>query len=130
MYANCINGIKWSNATVISDKWEDGSEWNTGNSGGARIDINGSNIHVVWYDDTDGIWGDDLEIMYTIVTLTSGNGKIYVPGSGGGGGGSSSTKSSGENIPGYDIYILLGVIALFSIVFRLTYLKKLNIFKK
>ena len=61
MYAS-NDGSGWSNATVISD---DITNWNDGESSypSLAVDINGT-IHVVWKDDTDGIWGTDEEIMY------------------------------------------------------------------
>ncbi len=68
MYAN-YSGSGWSNATVISDIYG----WNNDISSRPRItvDING-NLHVVWYDYTDGEWGDDVEIMYTNYSSASG----------------------------------------------------------
>ncbi len=68
MYASYIDGIGWSNATVISD---DNTNWNNGYSGSPKITIDNSNrIHVVWYDTTEGFWGYDSEIMY----ISSDNG--------------------------------------------------------
>ena len=59
-----LNEIGYSNITVISDGYM-GSYWNDQSSGTADIAIDPSGIiHVVWVDDTDGIWGDDWEIMY------------------------------------------------------------------
>ena len=54
----------WSNVTVISDGFG-GSYWNVGSSYYADIAVipNG-NVHVVWYDLTDGKWGIDNEIMH------------------------------------------------------------------
>ena len=52
MYANYTVGVGWSNATVISD---DATLWNTGNSFKPAIAVDGTgNVHVVWYDWTDG----------------------------------------------------------------------------
>ncbi|MFX0139176.1 MAG: sialidase family protein, partial [Candidatus Hodarchaeota archaeon] len=64
MYVNyTTNG--WSNATVISDVYG----WNNGASYYPRIATdNNGNIHVVWYDDTNGEWGTDTEIMYVNYT--------------------------------------------------------------
>ena len=62
MYTSSSDGITWSNATVISD---DGTNWNDDSSYNPSIAINSTgNIHVVWYDYTDGDWGTDIEIMY------------------------------------------------------------------
>ncbi|MHA1385560.1 MAG: hypothetical protein ACTSR3_17535 [Candidatus Helarchaeota archaeon] len=65
MYTN-YTGSGWSNATVISDKdpW-----WNNGSSANPSVAVdNNGVIHVVWYDETDGAWGTDTEIMYTNYT--------------------------------------------------------------
>ncbi len=70
MYVNCTNG-KWSNATVISDGYNGEWCWNDGDSVNPDITVDDSNnLHVVWYDDTNGKWGDDYEIMY--VNCTNG----------------------------------------------------------
>ena len=56
------DGTGWSNATIISD---DGTYWNNESSWGPSIGVDGNNnIHVIWTDNTDGIWGSDVEIMY------------------------------------------------------------------
>ncbi|MHA1299026.1 MAG: sialidase family protein [Candidatus Helarchaeota archaeon] len=61
MYAN-YTASGWSNATVISD---DSTGWNTGDSYYPSIAVDNNGIvHVVWYDGTDGAWGNDIEIMY------------------------------------------------------------------
>ncbi|MFX1337925.1 MAG: hypothetical protein ACFFDK_04895 [Promethearchaeota archaeon] len=76
MYVNYTSAYGWSNATVISDGYNDEWGWNTERS--IRPDIavdNFGNIHVVWYDYTPGVWGggsSDTEIMY--VNYTSANG--------------------------------------------------------
>ncbi len=70
MYCNytTING--WSNATVISD---DINGWNNGSSYNPLIVATTSgNLHVVWYDDTNGTWGTDKEIMYCNYTAAAG----------------------------------------------------------
>ncbi len=60
------NGLAWSNATCISDDY---TLWNIGASYCPSIAIdNNGNIHVVWYDDTDGEWGNDQEILYANYT--------------------------------------------------------------
>ncbi|MBN1215621.1 MAG: winged helix-turn-helix transcriptional regulator [Candidatus Lokiarchaeota archaeon] len=64
MYCNYTQGVGWSNITVISDGYQ-GIYWNNDISRypDMSIDIN-DNIHIVWNDGTDGIWGTDQEIMY------------------------------------------------------------------
>ncbi|MBN1216910.1 MAG: winged helix-turn-helix transcriptional regulator [Candidatus Lokiarchaeota archaeon] len=64
MYVNYIQGIGWSNVTVISDGYN-GTYWNNNasNRPSIAVDQNGK-VHVVWYDYTDGPWGNDIEIMY------------------------------------------------------------------
>ncbi len=59
------DGSGWSNATVISD---DENHWNNGDSVVPKIVINSNDkIHVIWQDDTEGIWGGgyhtDIELM-------------------------------------------------------------------
>ena len=72
MYVNCSSSAGWSNATVISDGFG-GTYWNDGNSWWPSIATdNSGNIHVVWYDATDGPWGTDLEIMYAIYSSSAG----------------------------------------------------------
>lgn len=63
MYTTNTGG-SWSNATIISD---DTTNWNNETSYFPKIGIDfADNIHVVWYDDTDGgWWGNDQEIMYS-----------------------------------------------------------------
>ncbi|MBY9005987.1 MAG: hypothetical protein KGD63_04445, partial [Candidatus Lokiarchaeota archaeon] len=59
------SGSGWSNATVISDGYN-GVYWNNGPHWDLDISIdNLNNIHVVWSDETDGIWGTNMEILYT-----------------------------------------------------------------
>ena len=68
MYVRYIEASGWSNITVISDGFGD-IYWNDGDSRDPSIAVdNQDNIHVVWYDDTDGVWrahGLDTEIMYS-----------------------------------------------------------------
>ncbi len=67
MYVN-YTAAGWSNATVISDDY---TGWNVHNSLNPDIAVdNNGNVHVVWYDDTDGEWGTDVEIMYVNYTAT------------------------------------------------------------
>ncbi|MBY9007216.1 MAG: winged helix-turn-helix transcriptional regulator [Candidatus Lokiarchaeota archaeon] len=64
MYSSSLDGIEWSNATVISDGFN-GTYWNDGDSNYPDIIVdNSSRIHVVWEDNTNGIWGMGPEIMY------------------------------------------------------------------
>ncbi len=64
MYVKYVPGTGWSNATVISDGYN-GIYWNNDWSTYPDIAVdNKGGVHVVWQDDTGGIWGDDLEIMY------------------------------------------------------------------
>jgi hypothetical protein len=58
------------NIRVISD---DSSLWNNEDSRYSSIAIDSSNsIHVVWQDETIGLWGDDIEIMYCNYTSATG----------------------------------------------------------
>jgi len=68
MCANYTEGDGWSNAVVISDG-AGGIYWNVGSSGNPSIVADLNKVHVVWQDDTDGIWGVDEEIMYTSITI-------------------------------------------------------------
>ncbi|MFX1313840.1 MAG: Ser-Thr-rich GPI-anchored membrane family protein [Promethearchaeota archaeon] len=77
MYAYCEKTIGWSNATVISDGFNN-VYWNDGGSYDVSIIAKDGNAYVVWDDTTDGIWGYDTEIMYTrisipTITITSPN---------------------------------------------------------
>ena len=64
MYISSADGITWSNATIISDGYN-GTYWNNADSTEPCIKTdNGGIIHVVWDDDTEGIWGTDPEVMY------------------------------------------------------------------
>ena len=72
MYASYTKANGWSIPTVISDGYDD-IYWNDGWSSHPQIAIdNSGNIHVVWQDDTDGIWGSDLEILYVSYTKVEG----------------------------------------------------------
>ncbi|MBN1216911.1 MAG: winged helix-turn-helix transcriptional regulator [Candidatus Lokiarchaeota archaeon] len=69
MYASSIDGILWSNATVISDGYS-GYYWNNNNSYSPSLSLDNINTpHVVWSDDTDGIWGTDREIMHVSLVI-------------------------------------------------------------
>jgi len=71
MYVMNTQSEGWSNVTVISDGYG-GSYWNDGSSQYPSIVADVTDLHVVWYDETDGIWGDDIEIMYTKYTQSEG----------------------------------------------------------
>ncbi len=72
MYAKYSTGIGWSNVTVISDGYND-FYWNDDSSLKPSITIdNNDKIHVVWVDNTDGVWGNDWEIMYASYTISTG----------------------------------------------------------
>jgi len=72
MYACYTEATGWSNITVISDGYND-IYWNDGWSNFPSIAIDKDDrIHVVWMDDTDGIWGTDPEIMYVSYSTISG----------------------------------------------------------
>ena len=62
-YITYTEGLGWSIPIVISD---DATQWNVGDSRGAKIDVdNTGKLHVVWYDSTEGPWSWDSEIWYT-----------------------------------------------------------------
>jgi len=64
MYSYWIATSGWSYPIVISDGYN-GVYWNNDWSGQPAIATDSNNqVHVVWYDETDGIWGNDNEIMY------------------------------------------------------------------
>ncbi len=78
MYAQYTDPTGWSNVTVISDGYG-GSYWNDGFSHVPRIAVDNSNaVHVVWYDDTNGVWGTDVEIMYVMYTDSTGWSNVTV----------------------------------------------------
>ncbi|MBY9006217.1 MAG: winged helix-turn-helix transcriptional regulator [Candidatus Lokiarchaeota archaeon] len=63
MYISSSDGVIWSNVTIISD---DNSHWNDEISLNPSIVADTNNTtHVIWEDETDGIWGNEIEIMYT-----------------------------------------------------------------
>ncbi|MFX1236532.1 MAG: hypothetical protein ACFE8P_02295, partial [Promethearchaeota archaeon] len=73
MYVNYTAESGWSNATVVSDGYNGEWGWNDGASGYPAIAAdNSGNIHVVWMDNTDGIWGSDSEIMYIKINKLNG----------------------------------------------------------
>ncbi|NVM38169.1 MAG: hypothetical protein HWN81_21425, partial [Candidatus Lokiarchaeota archaeon] len=71
-YINYNRTIGWISAIVISDGYN-GTYWNDGSSTNPNIAVDDlGGIHVVWEDDTDGVWGNDTEIMYTTYTEATG----------------------------------------------------------
>lgn len=67
-----ISGLDFTNATVISDGIQN-IIWNDDYSRDPDIAIDQlGNVHVVWSDATDGIWGTDVEIMYAYYTEADG----------------------------------------------------------
>lgn len=89
----------WSNVTVISDGY-DNSYWNDGESVNPSIAIdNDGNTHIVWEDDTNGVWTqtvDDDEIMYTFADFLSPNITINSP---------RTDKIYGNTAPYFEIII-------------------------
>jgi len=78
MYANFTTAIGWSNITVVSDGY-DGTYWNDGSSYGTAIAVDSSDrVHVVWMDETDGVWGTDIEILYANFTTATGWSNVTV----------------------------------------------------
>ena len=72
MYTSYSASTGWSMATVISDGYNN-NYWNSGSSQNPTIAIdNDDNLHVVWQDYTDGIWGTDSEIMYASYSESTG----------------------------------------------------------
>ncbi|MFW9895519.1 MAG: hypothetical protein ACFFD7_06925 [Candidatus Thorarchaeota archaeon] len=60
---------QWSNVTIISDTV---TGWNDDLSADPDIAVDGfGNIHVIWEDRTNGTWGDDEEIMWTMYDTSS-----------------------------------------------------------
>ena len=71
MYASYAEAKSWSNITVVSDGYN-GTYWNNGDSFFPDICAdNSGDIHIVWYDHTDSVWGTDSEIMFTTVSIPS-----------------------------------------------------------
>ena len=73
-----LNGITFSNITVISDGYN-GTYWNNDLSEYPKIAADSNNkIHVVWEDSTNGVWGPDMEIMYVSYTPGTGWSQVEV----------------------------------------------------
>ncbi|NVM37904.1 MAG: hypothetical protein HWN81_20090 [Candidatus Lokiarchaeota archaeon] len=71
MYVNYSEAMGWSNVTIISDGYN-GVYWNDQASRSPKIAI-GENetIHVVWGDDTEGIWTDNYSDVDDIMNWGS-----------------------------------------------------------
>ena len=79
MYSKWTPVSSWSDPIVISDDYS-GVYWNDGWSGQPAIATDSENqAHVVWYDDTSGLWGTDDEIMYVKLTPTPSDGEPPFP---------------------------------------------------
>ncbi len=78
MYASFTSDLGLSNATVISDGFNN-SYWNDDESYNPLIAVDSIDaIHVAWYDYTDGVWGVDIEIMYANFTNLNGWSNITI----------------------------------------------------
>ncbi len=78
MYVNYSAAI-WSNATVISDKIGHIGWLNNEDSSFSSIAVdNEGNLHVVWQDDTNGKWGNDIEILYANYTSDKGWSRAFL----------------------------------------------------
>jgi hypothetical protein len=63
MYVNFTTTNNWSNITILSDGFS-GVYWNDDYSQMPAIAISTNHVHIVWEDNTNGVWGADTEIMY------------------------------------------------------------------
>ncbi len=55
--------VDFSNVTVVSDGFNS-SYWNDDSSYNPAIAVDSSDkVHIVWADETHGVWGADYEIM-------------------------------------------------------------------
>jgi len=73
MYVKYTVGVGWSNVTILSDGYGGVWGWNDDDSGYSDICTSGANnVHVVWEEYSDGIWGGDTELAY--VNYTEGKG--------------------------------------------------------
>ncbi|MFX0037043.1 MAG: hypothetical protein ACFE9I_15540 [Candidatus Hermodarchaeota archaeon] len=79
MYSNWTASSGWSFPIVVSDGYN-GTYWNDGWSGQPAIATDSNNqIHIVWYDDTPGLWGTDYEIMYVKLQSIISDGEAPFP---------------------------------------------------
>ncbi|MHA2037620.1 MAG: hypothetical protein ACW972_08155 [Promethearchaeota archaeon] len=77
-YASYTTTTGWSNATLISDGFND-IYWNNDDSSRPTITVdNNDKIYVAWSDNSDGIWGFDWEIMYVSYTIATGWSNVTV----------------------------------------------------
>jgi hypothetical protein len=75
MYRKFAEKTGWSSISIISDGYN-GLWWNNETSREPAIALDGSTLHVVWWDDTNSYWGTDTEIMHVGIKLPSG-GSIF-----------------------------------------------------
>ncbi len=68
MYTSYSENTGWILPKVISDRYL-GVNWNDGFSGSPAIAYGNEEMHIVWYDGTDGVWGSDYEIMYSNISV-------------------------------------------------------------
>jgi len=79
-YVKFTPGSGWSNVTIISDGYG-GTYWNHNVSSDPQIIADEDGIlHVIWEDETGGIWGDyeDEEVMYVKYNPTSGWSQVFI----------------------------------------------------
>ncbi len=93
MYGEYTSPLGWSTPKVISDGYG-GVYWNDGDSFNPAIAVGKVKVHIVWDDDTNGMWGTDYEIFFTSRSIPA------------------TLALSSTTIPGYDIFlVVLGVCA-------------------
>jgi len=70
----------WSDLSIVSEGYIGNihNYWNNGDSRAPAIACHSGNTHIVWADDTNGIWGDDFEIMHIKHSSISGWSEITV----------------------------------------------------
>ncbi len=64
MYVKYTTATGWSTPKVISDGYG-GVYWNDLDSENAAIAAGIMEVHIVWEEETNGVWGTDTEIFYT-----------------------------------------------------------------
>ncbi|KKL78123.1 hypothetical protein LCGC14_2027980 [marine sediment metagenome] len=93
MYAEYTSPLGWSTSKVISDGYG-GVYWNDGDSFNPAIAVGIVKVHIVWDDDTNGMWGTDNEIFFTSRSIPA------------------TLALSSTTIPGYNIFLVVfGVCA-------------------
>jgi hypothetical protein len=105
-YINYIPGKGWSEVYLISDG---PINWNNDTSKLPSIDVkNAGNIYIVWYDNTNGWWGSDWEIMYMNFQV------VY------------TTTTITTEIPGFEIAMCLSAIFMIGSIVIITEKSKKN----